>query len=71
MSTINQRLRISFALLIATVTSAPPVFAQATELFLFTDESDRLPVDPAANSKDTLDVELADVDADGDLDLFK
>lgn len=44
--------------------------ALADDLFLFTDESSRLPSDAAENAKDTLDVELADIDADGDLDLF-
>ena len=42
----------------------------ANDLFLYTDSSSRLPLDPDRDSKDTLDVELADIDADGDLDLF-
>lgn len=45
-------------------------FVQANDLFLFTDNSNRLPSDPDRDSKDTLDVELADIDSDGDLDLF-
>jgi hypothetical protein len=43
--------------------------AQANEFYL-EDVTGRLPVDPGANGKDTLDVDLADIDGDGDLDLF-
>ena len=44
--------------------------AAADDLFVLTDDSDQLPDDPAENGKDTLDVELEDVDSDGDLDIF-
>lgn len=43
--------------------------ATASEFYL-EDATTNLPADVAANGKDTLDVDLADVDNDGDLDLF-
>lgn len=44
--------------------------AQADDLFVLLDESGNLPFDPGDDIKDSLDVELADVDGDGDLDMF-
>ncbi len=38
--------------------------------FILIDATERLPVDPGANTKDTLDIDFADVDGDGDLDIF-
>lgn len=38
--------------------------------FIFVDATSQLASDPAEDTKDTLDVEFADVDGDGDLDLF-
>ena len=55
---------------LAIAVAASPGAVRANELFVFNDADNRLPPDPNRDSKDTLDVELADVDADGDLDLF-
>ncbi|MFK7893051.1 MAG: FG-GAP repeat domain-containing protein [Granulosicoccus sp.] len=53
-----------------TITLSASFSLHAGDLFIFTDESTRLPADALENMKDTLDVELADIDSDGDLDLF-
>ena len=58
---------IPFAL---TFTLGTPFVLHADDLFVLSDKSGQLPVDELENLKDTLDVELADIDADGDLDLF-
>ncbi|MFK7996464.1 MAG: FG-GAP repeat domain-containing protein [Granulosicoccus sp.] len=47
-----------------------PFSLHADDLFILLDKSKQLTADELENSKDTLDVELADIDADGDLDLF-
>ncbi len=46
------------------------ILASAPGGFIFVDATSQLAADPAADAKDTLDVEFADVDGDGDLDLF-
>lgn len=55
---------VSFLFALLSTTSA------ADDLFLYLDQSGMLPEDASENLKDTLDVELADIDGDGDLDLF-
>lgn len=61
-------------LALLTVVAAAPVVVGQSEArageFYLEDVTARLPVDPDANIKDTLDVDLADIDGDGDLDMF-
>ena len=51
---------------------AGPAWASSgdSDEFFFVDRTVDLAVDPIANNHDTLDIDLADVDGDGDLDLF-
>ena len=65
---MNLNTVVTFAIVVASAVSTG--ILHADDLFLFTDTSARLPSDPDRDSKDTLDVELANIDADGDLDLF-
>lgn len=64
------KFKIAGKLAILIVSAACSVTASADGLFLLVDESGRLPLDATQDSKDSLDVELADVDSDGDLDMF-
>ena len=60
---------IRFIALLAPLALATPAWATGGD-FIFTDRTGDLAVDPIADAHDTLDVDLVDVDGDGDLDLF-
>lgn len=66
------RVRILVCALAALLALLPPTWSlhAGPSSFRYVDESDRLPPDFNPPNTDTLDVDFADVDRDGDLDIF-